>query len=185
MVAVNPEDYRGRRTLILGDVNTGKTRLTRSILEAFAAAGEAQEIALLDLAPEPAGDVGGKFPASAAGVLHLTTAIVPPRLTGTDEAEVARLAAANADRIEALFDSYLKQPRPILFVNDATLYLQAGSLERFAGLLAGAATAVVNAYQGRHFADGPLTRRERRLTDALARRCDRVIRIGEWIEPWP
>lgn len=179
MVAVNPADCRGRRTLILGDVNTGKTRLTRSILEAFAAAGEAQEIALLDLAPGPVGGVGGKFPASAAGVRHLTTAIVPPRLTGTDEAQVARLATANAGRIEALFDSYLKRPRPLLFVNDATLYLQAGSLERFCELLDSAATAVVNAYHGVHFADGPLTRRERRLTEALARRCDRVVRTGK------
>ena len=177
MVAVNPDDYRNRRTLILGDVNSGKTRLTAAILDTFAAAGAAGQIALIDLAPDPVGGVGGKFAPPAAGVAHLTCAIVPPRLTGQSALEIAALAAANADGIEVLMDRYLARPRPILFVNDATLYLQAGSLERFGKLLDSAATAVVNAYRGTHFPDGPLTRRERHLTDILARRFDRVIRL--------
>ena len=177
MVAVNADDYRNRRTLILGDVNSGKTRLTAAILDAFTAAGEAGQITLIDLAPDPVGGVGGKFAPPAAGVEHLTCAIVPPRLTGADDREIAALAAANADGIEVLMDRYLAHPRPILFVNDATLYLQAGSLERFGALLDSAVTVVVNAYCGVYFPDGPLTRRERRLTDILARRFDRVIHL--------
>lgn len=178
MVAVDPAVYRGRRTLILGDVNTGKTRLTRSILASFVKAGEAGHIALVDLAPDKVGEVGGKFPAPPPGVWHLTTTIVPPRLTGADPGAIDRLAAANAGRIDTLFTDYLARPRPILFVNDATLYLQAGSLERFGALLDGADTAVVNAYQGRYFDESPLTRRERRRVEGLRRHCDRVIRLG-------
>ena len=125
MVAVNPEDYRNRRTLILGDVNSGKTRLTAAILDAFAEAGEAGRIALLDLAPDPVATVGGKMAPVHSKVRYLTCPIVPPRLTGRDEKDIAALAAANARRIEVLMDAYLSAPRDVLFVNDATLYLQA------------------------------------------------------------
>ncbi len=177
MVAVDPSDFAGRRTLILGDVNSGKTRLTAEIVAAFVADGRAAQIAVIDLAPDPVGQVGGKFPPPAAGVLYRTCDIVPPRLTGSGDAEVAALAAANAGRIDGLIETYLRQPRPILFVNDATLYLQAGSLERFLDLLGSASTAVVNAYCGAHFPEGPLTRRERHLTGRLIHRCDRVLRL--------
>jgi hypothetical protein len=177
-MAVNLEDYRHRRTLILGEVASGKTRLSAELLEAFAAAGPAEHIALIDLAPDPVGPVGGKMRPPHPGIRYITCPIVPPRLTGRNEAHIAALAAANARRIERLMDRYLAAPREILFVNDATLYLQAGSLARFGALLDSAPTAVVNAYAGVHFADGPLTRRERRLTAMLSRRCDRVIRLS-------
>ena len=64
-----------------------------------------------------------------------------------------------------MMDRYLAAPRDILLVNDATLYLQAGCLTRFVALLDSAATAVINAYAGAYFSDGPLTRHEQRLTD--------------------
>ena len=86
---------------------------------------------------------------------------------------------SNARRIEAMMDRYLAAPRDILLVNDATLYLQAGCLTRFVALLDSAATAVINAYAGAYFSDGPLTRHEQRLTDRLGRRCDRIIRLPE------
>ena len=179
MVALDPEDYRNRRTLILGDVNSGKTRLTGAILEAFADAGEAGRIALFDLAPDPVGPVGGKMAPPQAAVLYMTCPIVPPRLTGRDENEITTLAVSNARRIEAMMDRYLAAPREILLVNDATLYLQAGCLTRFVALLESAATAVVNAYAGAHFADGPLSRHERLRTEQLGQLCDRIIRLPE------
>ncbi len=178
-MAVNPQDYHNRRTLILGNVNSGKTRLTGAILEAFTAASEAGRIALLDLAPDPVGSVGGKMAPPHAAVLYMTCPIVPPRLTGRNENEIATLAMSNARRIEAMMDRYLAAPRDILLVNDATLYLQAGCLTRFVALLDSAATAVINAYAGAYFSDGPLTRHEQRLTDRLGRRCDRIIRLPE------
>jgi len=176
-VALNLDDYRNRRTLILGEVNSGKTRLTEAIVAAFSAQGEAAGIAIVDLAPEKQGAAGGKLVAPAPDVRYLTCAIVAPRLTGRSEGEIQALAAANAAAIEALFVAVFDDPPRILVVNDATLYLQAGSLERFSTLLDCAPTVIVNAYSGTHFSDGPLTRRERELTAGLARQCDRVIRL--------
>lgn len=166
------------RVLILGDVNAGKTRLSAAWLARIVGAGRGPSTAVLDLAPPPRRGVGGPLlPPPGAGVLYRAAAVVPPRLTAADEAGAERLAQANAAAIEALFREYLRAPRPILLVNDATLYLQAGGLARFLAVLAPSPTCLVNAYYGRSFPEYALSRRERRLTDELAAACDRVVRL--------
>lgn len=173
------DTYLGRRTLFVGDVNSGKTLRTRRILEAFLCAGHGPHTALLDLAPEAVGRVGGKLaPPAGSPVRYLTTEIVAPRLTGVSPLQVRSLAQANAVRIEALFEQLHRRPARILFVNDASLYLQAGAFDRFAALLAIHPTAVINAYYGRSFADSALTRRERRLTRQLMDICEPVVTVG-------
>lgn len=167
-----------RRVMILGEVKTGKTRLSAAWLAHLAAAGHGPRTAVLDLAPPARGGVGGPLrPPEGAGVLYRAAAVVPPRLTAHDEAGAEGLAQANARVIEGLFADYLEAPRPILLVNDATLYLQAGDLGRFLEVLASAATCLVNAYYGRSFPEYALSRRERRLTDELAAACDAVVRL--------
>jgi len=175
-MVVTAESFLWRRTLIAGDVNTGKTRLTQRILDALTAAGLAADIAVIDLAPSRTQGVGGKFNIGDDRVDYRTTRIVPPRLTARHEDHALELARRNARAVEDLLEIYHRQPRPLLLVNDATLYLQAGALETFLALLATASTAVVNAYQGRHFPDSALTRRERHMTDLLASHCDCTIR---------
>ena len=54
-------DYDGRRTLVIGDVNTGKTRFTETILARWIAQGRSQEIVVLDLAPETQETIGGRI----------------------------------------------------------------------------------------------------------------------------
>ena len=75
--------YDGRRTLVIGDVNTGKTRLTEKVLACWVAQGRSRDIVVLDLAPETQESIGGRIhlPAGFQGVV-LATAIVPPRLRG-------------------------------------------------------------------------------------------------------
>ncbi|MCU0583358.1 MAG: TniB family NTP-binding protein, partial [Syntrophales bacterium] len=46
------ETYLGKKTLIVGDVNTGKTTLSREILDVFCRQGMGERIAVIDLAPE-------------------------------------------------------------------------------------------------------------------------------------
>jgi hypothetical protein len=169
--------FKGQRVLILGDVNTGKTRYTAAILDAVVSAEGAGDVTVIDLAPRLKNGIGGRLRPPAGPVQYLTTTITPPRLTAREPDEVLTLARGNAAAAERLFDAYLDRPRPVLFVNDASLYLQAGGLERFIRLLAAAGTAVVNAYCGNHFPDSPLSRRERRLTDALTAVCDRIERL--------
>jgi hypothetical protein len=169
------QDYRGKRSLLLGEVNSGKTAKTDGVLRAFIKAGYTDDIAVLDLSPDPVGGVGGKMstPADAA-VLYLTAAIAAPRMMGRDAAHTQRLAETNARVIEDLFEELCAKRKPVLFVNDATLYFHAGSLETFLQVLDTASTQIVNAYRGTKFEDSALTRRERRLTQALIETCDMV-----------
>ncbi len=76
--------------------------------------------------------------------------------------------------IERQFKQLIEAKRKILFVNDATLYLQAGTLEHFKKVLN---AAIINAYEGERFGDSELTRREKQLTRELMQHCNRVIRL--------
>ncbi len=167
--------YLGRQTVWAGAVNSGKTTRTTAILEQFLVAGYAQEIAVLDLAPDPVRGIGGKLSfVKPPGLLYLTAQLTAPRLMGRDAAEIQHLASVNAQNIENLFAELERQPRNILFLNDVTLYLQAGSLQRLLSVLQNSSTRIINAYYGDSFADSELTRRERELTEALMAHSDSV-----------
>lgn len=174
------DKFDHQRTLILGDVNTGKTRATIAILSRWLAGDPVPLMTVLDLAPEALRGIGGrlKLPAEFRG-RYLTPAIVAPRLTGRTADEISRLAAANARRAEPLLEEIIAQPHPILIINDASLYLQAGDYARLVAVLDSADTVLVNAYYGSSFADHPISRRERRLTDRLVSDCDQIIWMPE------
>jgi GTPase SAR1 family protein len=174
------EHYLNRQTMIIGDVNSGKTTLTTLILQHFLDAGYGGQIAVLDLSPDPVQGIGGKLSlGSDTPVLYLTAKIHAPRLMGTDAAHTLRLAHENARTIEALFEKFKQQPRDILCVNDATLYLQSGRLSALLETLSISSTQIINAYYGNTFADSELTQRERRLTEALIAESDEVIRCPD------
>ena len=174
------QDFLGQRTLIIGDVNTGKTRATIRILVDWITANPTPLMTVLDLGPEPVRGIGGRLtlPADFTG-RYLFADIVPPRLTGRTPDEVARLAAANARAATPLFNQILARPHPILVVNDATLFLQAGDYRHLADIIHSAATALINAYYGESLGDHPISHRERRLTERLMQDCDRVIQLPE------
>lgn len=172
------EKYIEKRTLIIGNVNSGKTFETRRILQLFVDAGYAAEIILLDLSPGPVKNIGGKMQLSGIDKVHYLTAdIHAPRLTGKSESQIRILAEENVQIIETLFDEVKKYRLPILFVNDASLYLQTGELERFEEMMRCAATQVVNSYYGDHFKDSWLTRREKHAVETLMKTCDQVTRL--------
>lgn len=178
MQDVDIQHYLNRQTLIAGDVNSGKTTKTTTVLEQFLHAGYGEQIAVLDLSPDPVQGIGGKLPLGpGTPVMYLTTQIIAPRLMGRDAEHTLELAAENARKIEGLFAEFAGQKRDILFVNDATLYLQAGNYDLFLETLAKSSTRIINAYYGITFADSELTKRERTLTDALMGVSDEVIRM--------
>ena len=174
MIDIHP--YVNRRTLILGDVNSGKTARTRKILSSFSAAGHTKDMAVLDLAPDSIEGVGGKMNVSAdIGLLYLTAPITAPRLMGKDESHIQLLARENARLIEGLFNQLQKNRKKILFVNDVTLYLHAGDFAELIGLLETADTCVINAYHGKTFKPSAVTFRERQLIKKLIDACDRRV----------
>lgn len=176
-------DCLERHTIIIGSVNSGKTQLTRKIMDHLTAAGHAAHIILLDLAPKTTKGIGGKLAPSSYGIKYLTCTIVPPRLSGKNDEEILTFARQNAQRINALIDSakdLIAKDRsrgPILIVNDASLYLQGSGPERLLSLVKACPTAIINAYSGHSFAPSPFTERERQGVEILAANCDVVIRL--------
>jgi len=176
MITTDIARFLGRKTLLAGDVNSGKTTKTKDILRQFLAAGYAQDLAILDLAPDSIRGIGGKLSLDTApDVLYLTDHIAAPRLMGRDAAHTLELATNNARTIEKLFTRLGRHSRDFLFINDATLYLQAGNMDLFLGLLAKSSTTIINAYYGNSFDDSELTRRERQLTNILMENCDTIL----------
>ena len=173
---IDTETCLNRRTLILGDVNTGKSRRTYAVLSRWTARNRSNHITVLDMAPAACRGIGGRMalPPNFRG-RHLAADVTPPRLTAKNDAEAEQLAAANAAAIEALWKPVLDRPSSILIINDATLYLQAGDYERLLQVIQTAPTVLINAYYGDRFPDSTLTRRERRLTDRLIQDVDQVI----------
>ena len=177
-IQINLHEYLGRRSLIMGDVNSGKTSLTRSIAEAIIRTGKAGQMVVLDLAPETTKGIGGtlKLPESHC-CRSLSCAVTPPRLTGTTAVEIQALAEQNAQAIEPLLEAAGKARGEVLVVNDASLYLQAGLIDRLTAAMAAYATVVVNAYFGRSFRPAPFTQFERDQVHSLAQWCDHVIQL--------
>ena len=175
---MDTKTYLGGKTLVVGDVNSGKTTLCREILEGFCWQGLGGRIAVVDLAPEIPGNIvrerglmgiGGRLtPPAGSGVAYLHVPVLAPRLTSASEEEALDKARRNRERIEGIFRQVEALDRDILFINDVSLYLQAGDPGRLAVLLDRAATAVVNGYSGERLGPGELSRREREAMETLA-----------------
>ena len=173
---IDIQAFIGLKTLYAGEVGSGKTGRMAAVLNQMVQAGRGPDITVLDLAPERIRGVGGKMAVPRQSpVAMLEPTIVPPRLTGKTPAAAEAFAQQNARRIERLFDTLHSRPRPILFINDATLYLQAGDIKRFTGILNLANTVLVNVYWGRSLGQDALSDRERRRTEMILPGFDTVI----------
>ena len=161
----------GKKILVIGDVNTGKTTLCKRWLTELCQQGLGARIALLDLAPTISRELalqrgivgaGGELRAPAGSeVLDLRATLEPPRLSSSSEGEALEKAERNAQLIETL-SCQLEPQRDILFINDVTLFLQARSA---ASLIEAVGvdrrtTLVVNGYRGERLGGGALTRHE-------------------------
>ena len=181
----------GKKILVIGDVNTGKTTLCKRWLTELCQQGLGARIALLDLAPTISRELalqrgivgaGGELRAPAGSeVLDLRATLEPPRLSSSSEGEALEKAERNAQLIETLI-CQLEPQRDILFINDVTLFLQARSA---ASLIKSArfdrrTTLVINGYRGERLGGGALTRHETaemsELEKAFAERGE-VVRL--------
>ena len=182
---VSVDKLLGRFTLIIGDINTGKTTLTQKMLDLYCLQ-EGVRAVVVDLAPTIVASnskgttqgIGGMLKVfESPGVRLYHCRIHAPRLNARNEREARKLAAENVRRIESLFESALSEGAEGLFVNDCSLYLHAGSAEKFLGWIRSLPTAVVNGYYGSSLGSGPISDREREGMNHLINRCDRLIRL--------
>lgn len=185
MPGTSMSDLVGRRTLIAGDVGAGKTSLTRSLLEEALEMG-LDDVTVIDMAPRAVDidgvPVGGTLiNADARGIRYLQTGdIKTPRLSARTPEELLRLADHNRDKVESLLEAFDTEPSSILFINDISIYLQRGNLDRLWETLLKADSVIANGYVGERLKDDlgtGLSRDERRRMDELASRMDEVIRI--------
>lgn len=163
-------DITGKRILITGEVNTGKTTLARELMNTLCFRGLSHRMAVIDMAPEIPEEialrrgmkgVGGRLvPAACEGVLYLTVPLRPPRLSAGTEEEALAVAAQNRELIDGLFARFRTYPRDILFINDVSMYVQAGRADDLLRWIAGTPTVVANGYYGLRLGTGTLSRRE-------------------------
>jgi len=145
-------------------------------------------LAVLDLAPEKVGGVGGKIPLSAEerkGLSYLSPLIIPPRLSGKNPEEVLELARENRKRIDIALEDLKGETPVILIINDVSLYLQTGKVENLNLLLRTIPTAIMNGYYGGYFPEGILTEQERHQMECLMGQCDRVLFLPPFGVPSP
>ena len=183
---LSAEDCRDRFVLIVGEVNTGKTKLTGKILESFVLR-YAEDVAVLDLAPRlphtsshPAfrPDIGGRLIVPKSAFVHyFAPDLAAPRLLAASMQQRWELAEENAERIDTLFAHMAKAHIPHVFVNDVSLYLQARPVEKLMEWLSGFSTRVVNGYYGYSLGVDAFSLKERLRMEQLMRRCDRLVRF--------
>jgi len=181
-------DLLGKRTLILGDIRSGKTRLTASLLREAMALGFTTEITIIDMAPKSTLvkglRIGGRLfePSKRPeGVRYLAPGRVEtPRLTAKSGEELLKLVEENRKRIHPLLKNYISKPTPILFTNDLSLCLQSGDIKTLHDTMQAAGTFIGNGYYGNTLADDfstGISARERELMDQLAVTMDIQIRL--------
>lgn len=170
-------EFRNKFTLIIGEVKTGKTVYMGEILVRFLEGGET-DLTVIDMAPESTKGIGGKMDTSGIhAVRYYTAQILAPRLVGSSVSEILILAQRNAKLIEDLFLEYVKNLSKVLFINDISIYLQAGDLTKLLTFLHCTPTVIMNGYCGTSLGGGKLGERERNNMRVLQESCDRVIRL--------
>ena len=180
------EDCRGRFILIVGEVNSGKTTYTARLLQAYLLRFP-EPVAVVDLAPRlpqssahPAfrPGIGSRLTIPESPRVHcFSTDVAAPRLQAESMEERRLLAEENARRIASLLVHVDASKFPAVFVNDVSLYLQAGSVKNLLEWLDGFSTRVVNGYYGVSLGTDAFSARERSGMEQLMRRCDRLVRF--------
>lgn len=184
MKKVRIDDILEKKTLIIGEVKRGKTRLTAELLDQLLKRTAPENITVIDMAPTGIDKVGGmlwKYTKAVFRVRYLQpSSIRAPRIEGRSKEEVLSLANSNRLAIEPLIECFLKHPSSSLVINDLSIYLQSGDLEGILRCMGLSDTVVSNAYYGSSLSndkDSNISLREKQLVDELIAKNEIVIRL--------
>lgn len=189
-MAVPPEagDPVGQRTLITGEVNTGKTTMTGELADFVCEAWEQTRIVVLDMAPtipealrKQAGRAGisGRVRFEAMSRADVFCGgLVPPRFMGGSSARALQLAGKNRARIDSWLDQIRRLgPIDLLVVNDISISLQAGTVAPLVQVFGRASTVIANGYMGRTLGSGRMSELEQTRMAELARFFDSHVHL--------
>ncbi|MBD3173196.1 hypothetical protein GF326_12065 [Candidatus Bathyarchaeota archaeon] len=176
---------RGKKTLITGDVGSGKTMLTRKLLDE--AIEQNEDTTVIDFAPVAkivkGIKVGGHLVREDEKIRVLKSDdIATPRLSAANADDLLRLTEINREITKQLLTSYIKDPTPVLFINDVSIHLQSGELEPILEAARKAETVIINGYMGEALKDdlgSGVSHREHTLMNKLRQAVDQEIRLGE------
>lgn len=178
------DELVGRKTVIVGEAGTGKTKLLAEILKELSTFFGPSEITVIDLAPERISGIGGPLSlyidVSAFHYLR-PMRVYAPRLMACNAEDLLRYAAHNAESARKLFDEYRRIGSTVLAVNDLTIFLHSGEVEELLKTVQRAKTFLATAYMGERLSEDfgtGLTRREKEKLNKFLEFVDNVIRLN-------
>ncbi len=183
-------DFLGKRSLIVGDVGVGKTKMTLTILRDALAQGSSRDISIIDMAPGGLLYGGRRIGGRISEMINLPVEVrylhpprvEAPRISARSPGELLRMVEANRASIEPLLREFIDDPTPILFINDVSIYLQSGCYRAVFEALEASKTFIGNGYCGDSlsFDHGTgVSKVERYLMDLLIEKMDLVISLSE------
>ena len=182
---LKPTEIIGKKVLILGEVGSGKTSLTAKIVQKLTLFIEPKEITVIDMAPEAIGEIGGKLSKHLSlnsELRYLSPAkVYAPRTMGVTNTQVVEYAKRNKNAMEQLLDEFLKKPTKVLIVNDITLYLHLGKLEKIMNCMRLAETFLASAYCGVKLKEdygAGISAREKQVVEKLATYMDHIVKLN-------
>ncbi len=180
------KEMLGKKTLFLGEVASGKTRILAKIVDELVNMGLGRETTVIDMAPRKTCvgkvKIGGtiqEYTSKTHVVRYLRPKkVFTPRISSRNKKELIKMALSNAEALNPLLNLYLKQPTRILLMNDLTIYLHAGQLTKILTCIKKAKTFIGTAYKGKYLEkdmNTGLSRKERELTQELMKFMDQNV----------
>jgi len=184
LTKITLQEIVGKKVIIIGEVGSGKTRLTAELLEEMTKRFDPQDITVIEMAPSNIPKIGGtlsEYTSVVTKVKYLyPQGIRAPRLEGASKEEVLSLAHANRWAIEPFIDKFILKPSSFLVMNDLSIYLQAGKISKIMTCMKKAGTFVSNAYYGSRLSNDKgsgISLKERKLVDVLIGKSEIIIRL--------
>ncbi|MEM2896598.1 MAG: hypothetical protein QW265_05175 [Candidatus Bathyarchaeia archaeon] len=182
------KDLYDKRTLIVGELGTGKTRLLIKLLAEAIKLGLKDEITIIDMAPKTIvfGEkkVGGSLSIHSPEVKCLrylrSKGIKAPRLSSKSAEELILSAQENKVAIDRLLEAFTKNPSSILFINDISIYFHSGSIEPILDILKLVNTFIANGYYGKSLSkdfDTGISKKEMESMESLMEKMDITIKL--------
>ena len=152
-------NYVGRRTLLYGEVNTGKTYCTAKFVQYLLEIKniKPKDISILDFAPKLAYysnlKIGGRIQdyyekSVKCNNIEFIGVIIPPRLNAKNENELYSNICHNFNKIYEIIEIYNGNPTPVLIINDISLFLHLGSNKYLINTINKSDTFFGNSYYG-------------------------------------
>jgi hypothetical protein len=180
-------EFLNKKSLILGEVKSGKTKFTAELFKEAVKLGYGFKIVIIDLAPktkifnkEFIGLPLTEYIDIDSTVVYLKPKVKAPRIEGKNKEDILKIAEENAIAIEKAFKKFLESNREILFINDVSIYLHKGELNKLFSILNKAKTAILNGYYGKFFNNdlgSGISLREKCLMMELAKSMDMLIEM--------